>query len=61
MVSAEYSVGGPSFITWGMNQPATWAWWLRYVDEIHCPVWDTTLKLFPGALQQQVLNMMQEI
>jgi hypothetical protein len=61
MVNAKYDPDFIEFITWGMNKRATWAWWLKYVDEVHILVWDTTLKLFPAATQQQILNLMEEV
>jgi hypothetical protein len=61
MVNAKYDPDQIEFITWGMKQPATWAWWLKYVDECHVLVWDATLKLFPYATQQTILNMMHEL
>lgn len=61
MVSASYTPDRIDFITWGMNQPATWAWWLDYVDECHVLVWDTTLNLFPASTQQTILNMLEEV
>lgn len=61
MVSAQYTAELAPCITWGGIQPAEWGWWLKYVDEAHVLVWDTTLQLFPAATRQQVLNMMQEV
>lgn len=57
----QYDPQGVTFITWGMLQRATYSWWLKYVDEVHFLVWESTLKLFPASTQQTILNMLQAI
>ena len=61
MCVGSYTPDQIPFITWGENQPADYSWWLKYTDEVHCLVWDTTLKLFPASTQQTILNVMQAI
>ena len=61
MVNASYTADLIPFITWGANQPAEWGWWLKYVDEVHILVWDTTLQLFPAATKGTILNMLEEL
>jgi hypothetical protein len=59
MVSPKYDAKLAPFITWGVNQAATWAWWLKYVDECHVLLWDGWLKRFPASTQDTVLSMLQ--
>lgn len=61
MINASYTPTFVPFITWGMNQPATWSWWLKYVDECHVLVWDSTLKLFPASQQNTILAMLNQV
>lgn len=61
MCAASYTPEQISFITWGENQPADFNWWLKYTDECHILVWDTTLRLFPAATRQTILNMLDEL
>jgi hypothetical protein len=35
MVVPKYDAIGPTFITWGAQKRATWAWWRLYVDEAY--------------------------
>jgi hypothetical protein len=35
MLVPKYDANGPTFITWGAQQQATWAWWREYVDEAY--------------------------
>jgi hypothetical protein len=59
MVAASYTPNLIPCITWGENQEIEWDWWLKYVDEAHVLVWETTLKLFPSATQQTILNLLK--
>lgn len=61
MVAGHYSPLGMEFITWGTNQPATWEWYLAYVDEVHVLLWDCQLKMFPAAQQGTILKMLQSL
>lgn len=35
LISARYDSIGPTFVTWGREQRATWAWWKTYCDEAY--------------------------
>lgn len=35
MYVQSYDVDGPTFISWGGRQRATWRWWDTYVDELY--------------------------
>lgn len=61
MVNARYDATLIPFITWGKVQPATWDWWLRYVDECHVLLWDVWLRKFPLATQQTLLGMLDGV
>jgi hypothetical protein len=62
MVAPKYTADGKiQFVTWGENQPATLAWWQKYVDECHVLLWASMLKLWPAAKQEAVLSILQEI
>ncbi|MGA8727374.1 MAG: hypothetical protein WB608_01380 [Terracidiphilus sp.] len=61
MVAPRYDIDECPFITWGENQPATWRWWTKYVDECHVLLWDAWLKKFPTATQTMILGMLQGI
>lgn len=61
MVSPKYDATLAPFITWGTNQPATWAWWQKYVDECHVLLWDCWLKKFPASTQDKVLALLEDV
>lgn len=61
MVSGKYDPATFGFISWGANQPATEAWWLKYVDECHVLLWDVWMERFPAATQQMILSMLQDL
>lgn len=35
LVAIDYDAEGVTFVTWGMTQKATWAWWNAYIDEAY--------------------------
>ena len=49
MTLAAYDKAGPLLITWGAVQRATWAWWLKYVDECHALLLEVWEQRFPSA------------
>ncbi len=61
IVSAAYDLeaGKMPWITWGVNQDATIAWALKYVDEVHVLLWDSWVAKFPGDTQEQILDLLQ--
>lgn len=35
MIAPKYDSLGPTFVTWGRQQRATWSWWRMYVEEAY--------------------------
>ena len=60
MVAVAYDPQYVTFITWGQLKRATWAWWLRYVDEAHALLWQVGLQAFPASTSTELLDVLRD-
>lgn len=59
MGCGTYDRNGPTLLTWGKRQAATWSWWLAYVDECYALVsmdWVSGAALAPSGVDVAGLN-----
>ncbi len=59
MTAGKYDADGIYLITWGRVMKATWAWWLKYVDECHGCLAGDWLAHFPGVASTVLINMLK--
>jgi len=48
IIAVAYDADGPTFITWGGYQKATWAWVLKYADEAQARIYQDNIDMTDG-------------